>query len=144
MPVLSAGIVVVKPSSNGYKYLFLESHKYLDFPKGKVDDGETLLKAALRETKEESQLEDLDFKWGTNLFKETLPYKTKANGKSVKKVSRYYVAELKSGEVRLEPNPESGILEHNKFYWVTYEEAASMNLRERIREILNWAHGEVS
>ena len=140
MTVLSAGIVVVRPSGGGYEYLLLQNNRYVDFPKGKVDEGESLLEAALRETQEESHLYDLDFKWGTDVYTETDPYLTKSNDKKVKKVARYYVAELKSGEVKLLPNPHSGIIEHDKFYWVTYEKALELPLSERIRLVLDWAY----
>lgn len=140
MVVKSAGVVVVRPSDKGYEFLLLQSYSYLDFPKGKVDEGETELEAALRETKEESQLYDLEFKWGTDQFVETQPYPTKVDGKKVKKVARYYIAELKSGEVSLEPNPETGKTEHERFYWLTYEEAKKMPLHDRIKQVLDWAH----
>jgi len=140
--VYSAGIVPVRQSKGKSEYLLMRSRHYIDFPKGKLEDNETFLGAALRETKEESGLWDLDFTWGS-VYKETEPYKTKANGKKAKKVSRYYLAEVKSGDVKILPNEETGVVEHDDFYWVTYEEAKKLPLHPRIEEVLDWAESLV-
>lgn len=141
-PVKSAGFVVVDRSSPP-KYLFLRSYSYWDFPKGKVDFGESDWETAIRETFEESGLDRLDFAWG-KLFKETKPYATKVDGKKRKKVSKYFVAGYVGGEISLQPNPESGIIEHEEFKWATYKEAADMPLHERIRAVLDWANDIVT
>ena len=140
--VYSAGVVPVRQSKGKSEYLLMRSRHYIDFPKGKLEDNETFLGAALRETKEESGLWDLDFAWGT-VYKETDPYKTKSNGKKAKKVSRYYLARVNSGEVKIVPNEETGVVEHDNFYWVTYEEAKDFPLQPRIKEILDWARSLV-
>jgi len=140
MLVNSAGIVVTKQVSKETQYLLLKSYKYWDFPKGKVEVGETQLEAAKRETFEEARLDDLKFKWGKDVFYETPPYKTKHNKKSCKKVSRYYLAHLNSGNVSLEPNPKTGRLEHDSYSWLTYTEALEVNLTPRIKDVLDWAN----
>lgn len=134
--VYSAGIV---PVSEDNKYLLLRNRHYLDFPKGKLDEEEGHLAAALRETKEESGLWDLDFAWGT-VYSETEPYRTSVNGKKARKISRYYIARVLSGEVELLPNEETGVVEHDEFYWVTYDEAKKLPLHPRIEKVLDWAN----
>jgi len=136
--VHSAGIVPVKITGGEAKFLLVRSGDYFDFPKGKLDNDESHKEAAIRELAEESGLTDVDFVWGDE-YKETLPYPTKSNKKKVKKIARYYVAQVKSGDVILLPNPLTGIVEHQEAVWVSYREAELLSLKERIREVLCWA-----
>lgn len=138
MYMYSSGIVPVSFASKTPKYLLLRSKNYFDFPKGKLEDGETFLEAALRETLEESSLYDLSFKWGTEYY-QTEPYRTKHQGKKRNKIVRYYIAEVLSGEPKLLPNEETGIVEHDEFAWVSYDEARSLPLRPRIERVCEWA-----
>jgi len=137
-PVKSAGIVIVKNRETEPLYLMLCCRGYWDFPKGKVDPGETQFMAALRETEEESSLKDIKFPWG-GIFEETEPYPTKVDGKKVKKVSRYYIGEFISGEVELRPNPISGVIEHDKYRWISSSQVSGVELSPRIKKIFDWA-----
>lgn len=123
-------------------FLLLRNRKYWDAPKGKLDPGESFLEAALRETEEESNLSDLNFKWGFD-FIETEPYKTRVEGKKRTKVARYYVAEVMSGEAEIKPNEDTGIKEHDEFRWVYYVEAIRLPLHKRMVGVLEWANGVV-
>jgi bis(5'-nucleosidyl)-tetraphosphatase len=136
--VFSAGIVPVRKNENGTEYLLLRSYGYWDFPKGRLESGENHLEAALRETDEESGLSDFNFKWG-RVFHETVPYKTKIQGKNARKVSRYYISEAQSGDPIIRENPETGQKEHDEFRWVSFEESKYMPLHPRIKKILTWA-----
>ena len=137
--VFSAGIIPIRKVKDGQQYLLLRSYGYWDFPKGKIEPGESHIDAALRETEEESGLSDLSFGWG-RVFHETAPYKTKTNGKKVRKISRYYVAEVESGEPVIRSNPESGIKEHEEFRWITFQQSKNIPLHPRIKEVLKWAY----
>lgn len=134
--IFSSGIVIVK-SSPRVEYLFLRNKSMLDFPKGKLEPGETFFEAALRETKEESGLTDLRFSWG-HIYKETSPYTKRKN-----KIARYYLATLVSGQVEIRPNEKTGLVEHDGFDWLTYHEAAQKLLIPRVQEILDWAYSIV-
>lgn len=125
----SAGIVVVRQASRGWLYLLLRAYKYWDFPKGLVHPGEDPLETARRETKEETGLEQLHFRWG-NAFRETEPY-------SHSKVARYYVAETVQAEVVLPVSPELGRPEHHEYCWLLYSQARRL-LVPRVMAILDW------
>ena len=55
--LLSCGIVLARPTDNGYRTLLLRAWHHWDFPKGLMEDGESPLDAAQREVLEETGLE---------------------------------------------------------------------------------------
>ena len=124
---ISYGIVIVRDS----KILLLRSFDHWDFPKGKPEKDETPLATALRETFEETSLKEISFPWGEE-FKETEPYKKKT------KVARYFVGKCDSGDVQLLPNPESGLVEHHEFRWLSIDEALEL-VKDRLKPILDWS-----
>jgi len=128
--VLSSGVIPVRWDNGGWRYLLLRAYQYWDFPKGRTEPGETPLQAALREVREETGLEDLDFRWGYDFF-ETGPY---ARGK----VARYYLAETRQTQVVLGIAPELGRPEHHEYRWMTFDEAYGL-AAPRVRRVLNWS-----
>jgi bis(5'-nucleosidyl)-tetraphosphatase len=134
-PRLSAGVVVVRRAGGVVRYLVLRAYRNWDFPKGVVATGEPPRAAAVREVKEETGLDGLEFRWG-DAFCETEPY---ARGKR----ARYYVAESPAGDVRLPVNPELGRPEHHECRWLDYA-AAHARLVPRLQRVLDWAAGIVS
>ena len=131
----SAGVVVVRHRDGAWRVLLLRAFGYWDFPKGGIEPGETALEAARRETREETALTDLRFRWG-DIWTETEPY---AGGK----IARYYLAECPSGDVRIVPSPSSGRPEHHEFRWFALEEAAA-RLVPRTRRVLEWAQARLA
>jgi len=144
MIVKSAGIIPVKQTIRGWEFLLLRAYSYYDFPKGRVEEGEKLLDAALREAKEEAGINSVNFKWGLQYI-ETDIYKTKVNNKKAKKISCYFLAEYESGKIEILPNPETGRVEHHQFIWLTYEEIKEKSiLSDRISKVLDWANDIIS
>jgi 8-oxo-dGTP pyrophosphatase MutT (NUDIX family) len=131
----SAGIVVVRRRGETWHFLLLRAYGYWDFPKGGIESGETSLDAAIRETREETALTELEFRWG-EVWIETEPY---AGGKVV----RYHLAECSRGDVRLDPSPETGRPEHHEYRWLPLEPAKDL-LVPRLRRVLAWANDSLS
>lgn len=129
---LSAGVVLVRDTPEGRRYLLLRAYKHWDFPKGMVEQDETPFDAARREVAEETGIRALEFAWG-EVYRETAPY---ARGK----VARYYLARTGETQVSLTPNPETGIHEHMEYRWVNLSEARAM-VTPRVQHILDWAQG---
>ena len=129
-PRLSAGVVVVRPTEEGWRFLLLRAFNHWDFPKGMVEPGEEPLAAAVREVREESLIDDLAFRWGETSTR-TGPY-------SRGKVACYFIAQTCTVEVSLPVNPELGRPEHSEFRWVDYDEAVGL-VSPRVRPVLRWA-----
>ncbi len=132
--IYSAGIIPIAKTPEGYRFLLLRCFNYWDFPKGECDPGEDLEGTAVRELQEETGLSVVHFPWG-NDFKETEMY-------SRQKVARYYLGEVTMGEIVLLPNPESGMIEHHEYRWVTFDEAMEL-LGPRVQKILTWAYEKI-
>ena len=129
-PRLSAGVVVVRQTAEGWRFLLLRAFNHWDFPKGMVEPGEQPLDAARREVREESLIDDLEFRWGEPSTR-TGPY-------SRGKVACYFIATTRTEEITLPVNPELGRPEHSEFRWVDYDEAVQM-VSPRVRPVLRWA-----
>lgn len=131
---LSSGVVVVRQEQGAWRVLLLRVYNYWDCPKGLVEPGEAPLAAATREVREETGIDDLDFRWGED-FVETAPY-------SKNKVARYHVAATGSADVKLPVNPELGAPEHHEFRWLDFDTATKLAV-PRIAAVLRWARGIV-
>jgi bis(5'-nucleosidyl)-tetraphosphatase len=131
---LSAGVVVARETDDAARLLLLRAYKDWDFPKGHVEAGEDPLAAAVRETREEAGIVDLEFAWGED-FVETAPY-------AGNKIARYYVARTRAERVELPVNPELGRPEHHEYRWVDLTEAFALT-RPRLRPVIAWAAGKI-
>ena len=129
-PRLSAGVVVVRREGDDWLYLLLRAFNHWDFPKGMVEEGEEPLAAAIREVREESTIEDLEFAWGSNST-QTGPY-------SGGKVARYYLAYTRTSEVSLPINPMIGRAEHSEYRWVDFDAALEL-VSPRVKPVVRWA-----
>ena len=129
-PRVSAGVVVVRQTAEGWRFLLLRAFNHWDFPTGMVESGEEPLDDAKREVREESLIDDLEFCWGEPSTR-TGPY-------SRGKVACYYIATTRTEEITLHVNPELGRPEHSEFRWVDYDEAVQL-VSPRVRPVLRWA-----
>jgi len=133
MKVISCGIIPVRMLNNEPEYLLLQDSGpgNWGFPKGQIDDGESHLEAALRETKEESGLSDLEL---VKDFEVAVTYDSKGDSK----IAFYFLGLLKDPSV--EP-----ILswEHSAYEWMGYTKAIK-TLREHTKDVLVKAHEELT
>lgn len=127
---LSAGVVLVRETADGWRFLLLRAFNHWDFPKGMVEPGEEPLAAAIREVKEETLIADLNFAWGDSYI-QTGPY-------SRGKVARYYLASTQTAEVTLPVIEELGRPEHNEYRWVDQTGALRL-VSPRVEPIVEWA-----
>lgn len=111
----SCGVVVFRHErGGGRKYLILHYEEgHWDFPKGHVEAGEEEKEAAIRETKEETGIADLEFLDG---FRERIEYFYRQEGRTMHKEVFFFLAETKTRDVKLS-------FEHVGFEWLPYEEA---------------------
>lgn len=129
---LSAGAVVVRETRDGWRVLLLRAYNYWDCPKGVVEPGEEPFAAACREVREETGIDDLDFRWGP-VFIETAPY-------SKNKVARYYLGATGDARVELPVSEELGRPEHQEFRWLSFDAARELTV-PRLQGVLAWAAG---
>jgi 8-oxo-dGTP pyrophosphatase MutT (NUDIX family) len=127
---LSSGVVVLTGAPGQRQLLLLRAYKNWDFPKGLVEAGEEPFDAALREVREETTLQHLNFEWGHS-FMETGPY-------NKGKVARYYIARSDARDVSLPVNPDLGFPEHHEARWVSYADALLM-VSSRLIPVVEWA-----
>lgn len=123
-----AGIVVVRKFDHEYKVLGLRLFGRYDLPKGKMEPGEDAITTAIRETKEEACISDLQFNWGMDTY-QTGPI-------------TIFIAETLQ-DPKIIKNPESGIFEHHGTKWLTWEEAES-SLYVYLRGAIPWAKSIVN
>ncbi len=134
-PILSAGMVIVRDTPAGPRFLLLRVFSYWDFPKGEVESGEKPLAAAFREVAEETGIRDLELPWGED-YCETPPYH---HGK----VARYYLGRTQTQTVTLGISPLLGRPEHHGFRWVSAWQARAL-LNARVNAVLNWAEQQMA
>lgn len=143
MPVeRSAGIIIFQNAPEGRRYLVLRSSRtdpqtaknkrvkeFWDFPKGRLESGETGLDAARREAGEEAGIHDFAIIEG---FKETVHYFTWRDKKPIPKFVAMFLAEVKNDRVKLS-------WEHDKHEWLPYEQAHDMLTLPQMKKALRAA-----
>lgn len=142
---VSAGVIVFHRGEDGCRFLLLLSkltkRPLWEFPKGGVDEGETLLQAALRELLEETGL-SADQVQIVDGFEHKEDYRF-TSGKEedrvfVRKAVTYFLAEARHTDVRLSAH------EASEFAWLSYDQARAKlryAARRRMLEVAARAAG---
>ncbi|RME57772.1 NUDIX domain-containing protein [Candidatus Parcubacteria bacterium] len=113
---ISAGCIVFRRTQEGYEFLVLyHGHGYWNFPKGKIENEEKSLRAALRETREETGLTSRDLQLIPH-FRAYERFTFRRGGRRVFKVVIFYLAETTKSTVRLSH-------EHQGYGWFSFREA---------------------
>jgi bis(5'-nucleosidyl)-tetraphosphatase len=101
------------------------------FPKGNRESGETKLKTAKREIKEETGLEYKNLIFTD--FKMDIDYFYKREGKTIYKVVTYFLAESDTDDVTIS-------WEHTGYQWLPYQEALERLTYNNAKKVLKAAH----
>jgi len=134
---ISAGFLVFRRTSEGPKFLILyHGHNYWNFPKGHIESEEKSLRAAFRETREETGLTDRDLRMVEN-FKVYQKYFFKQSGRPIFKIVIFYLAETKNSRIKISS-------EHQGYGWFLYPEAMRILGRYRGNQaILKQTYGSI-
>ncbi len=127
----SAGIIVYRLDDNKKRtYLLLQyPGKYWDFPKGKLENSEKWIEAAIRETKEETNLDNLVIEEG---FEHSYSYVfNDFKGNKIEKTVVFFIgkADLNS-QVTLS-------YEHVDYLWLPYDQARMQIYFQSVRFLLD-------
>lgn len=131
-----AGSIVYRRTQEGTKFLLLYRRgNYWNFPKGKFQEGEDELKAALRETTEETGIKESELRILPN-FRTYLKYNFRIGNERIYDTVVLYLAETKKADVTIVPR------EHSGFAWFLYADAMKIlgNKYAGTRRILKQAN----
>ena len=123
----SAGTVLFIEESKEKLFLLLHYPTgHWDFVKGKIEKNESLEQAAIRETKEETGITDIEFIKG---FKEKIEYTFKFNGDIVQKEVMLFLAKTNTKQVKISD-------EHLDYVWLDFNNALNKITYENAKNVL--------
>jgi 8-oxo-dGTP pyrophosphatase MutT (NUDIX family) len=127
----SAGIVLFRNASNKNEFLLLNYPQgHWDFVKGKVEEGETPHETALRETKEETGISDIEFIDG---FEESVEYDFRFKNEGIHKKVIFFLAKTNEKKISLSH-------EHNDSVWLEYDDALKKTTFRNAKNVLSKAN----
>jgi len=127
----STGIVLFRNASNKNEFLLLNYPQgHWDFVKGKVEQGETPHETALRETKEETGISDIEFIDG---FEESVEYDFRFKKENIHKKVIFFLAKTNEKNIKLSH-------EHNDYLWLEYNNALKKTTFENAKNVLTKAN----
>jgi len=123
---VSAGVILFN-NLDKRKFLLLNyPSKHWDFVKGKMEKGETSHQTAIRETKEETGISDVEFIDG---FKEEIEYYFYAENQEIHKKVIFFLGKTETVEITLSH-------EHLDFIWLEFENALNKITYENAKNLL--------
>ena len=128
----SAGIVLFRNISNENEFLLLNYPQgHWDFIKGKMEKKETPRETALRETKEETGISDIEFIDG---FEESVEYDFRFNDENIHKKVIFFLAKTETLQT------VSLSHEHNDYLWLAYNDALKKTTYGNAKNVLSKAN----
>ncbi len=123
----SAGTVLFIEESKEKLFLLLHYPTgHWDFVKGKIENNESLEQAAIRETKEETGITNIEFVKG---FKEKIEYTFKFNVDIVQKEVIFFLAKTNTKQVKISD-------EHLNYVWLDFNNALNKITYENAKNVL--------
>lgn len=132
--IQSAGIVVLDWQSGEATALCVRAYSNWDFPKGKLDAGESHLQAAIRELEEETSL---TIPQDAQIIGVRAPSVTYGRGKNEKTATYYLADRISSTEPFLPSSPELGRPENDEYRWVPVSKLFSL-MPARLQPVVNY------
>jgi len=121
---ISAGIILINDNKD---FLLLNyPSKHWDFVKGKMEEGETEYETALRETNEETGINDVKFVDG---FREEIEYYFRAENQDIHKKVIFFLGKTKTTDVVLSH-------EHLDYIWLSFDNALDKITYENAKNLL--------
>jgi 8-oxo-dGTP pyrophosphatase MutT (NUDIX family) len=126
----SAGIVIFRKENSKNLFLLLRYPSgHWDFVKGKMEKDESTHETAVRETKEETGIEDVSF---LENFEEWIDYNFQYQGELVQKKVVFFLAETKTKEIEISH-------EHLDYIWMDYNTAMEKTTFDNAKTVLTRA-----
>ena len=127
----SAGIVLFRNDSNKNEFLLLNYPQgHWDFVKGKIEQNETSHEAAIRETREETGITNIEFIDG---FEESVEYDFRFKRENIHKKVIFFLAKTNEKNIKLSH-------EHNDYLWLGYNDALKKFTFKNAKNILTKAN----
>ena len=127
----SAGIVLFRNNSGKNEFLLLNYPQgHWDFVKGKIEQNETSHEAAIRETREETSITNIEFIDG---FEESVEYDFRFKKENIHKKVIFFLAKTNEKNIKLSH-------EHNDYLWLGYNDALNKITFKNAKNILTKAN----
>ena len=127
----SAGIVLFRNDSSKSEFLLLNYPQgHWDFVKGKVEKNETPHETAIRETKEETGITNIEFIDG---FEESVEYDFRFKKEDIHKKVIFFLAKTDEKNIKLSH-------EHKDYLWLEYNDALKNTTFENAKNVLTKAN----
>jgi len=123
---VSAGVILFN-EMNERKFLLLNyPSRHCDFVKGKMEKDETPYETAIRETKEETGISDVEFIDG---FEEEIEYYFYAENQEIHKKVIFFLGKTETEKITLSH-------EHLDFIWLEFDNALNKTTYENAKNLL--------
>ena len=123
---ISAGVILVNENNRKQFLLLNYPSKHWDFVKGKMEEGETPRQTAIRETKEETGITDVEFIDG---YEEEIEYYFRADNQDIHKKVIFFLGKTQTQDIILSH-------EHLDFIWLDFDNALNKITYENAKNLL--------